>query len=137
MKKILILISKATVLILLFSLSSCYYDEAIVIPKVVLDPVEDVSFDNQIQPIFDLKISGTSCADCHNGAIAPDLTAGNSYDAIINGGYIVANDLDNSVLYQTLITTDPSKIMPPPDGGVSDEDINLVESWIMQGASEN
>ena len=136
MKKILNLISKAAVVILMLSLSSCFYDEEVVIPKVELDPVEDVSFANEIQPFFDLKIEGTSCADCHSGAIAPDLTAGNSYDAIINGGYIVPNDLDNSVLYQTLITTDPSKLMPP-NGGVSDEDINLVKSWIEQGALDN
>ncbi len=130
MKKILILISKATVLILLLSLSSCYYDEEVVIPEVVLDPVEDVSFANEIQPIFT-----EFCAACHPGVAPPDLTEGNSYAAIINGD-IVPNDLIASLLYQTLITTDSNELMPP-GGALSNEDINLVKSWIEQGALDN
>jgi len=130
MKKILLLISKATVLILLLSLSSCYYDEEVVIPEVVLDPIEDVSFANEIQPIFT-----EFCAACHPNAAPPDLTAGNSYAAIINGD-IVPFDLNASSLYQTLITTDASELMPP-SGSLSDEDINLVKSWIEQGALDN
>ncbi len=129
MKKILIFISKATVLILLLSLSSCYYDEEVVIPEVVLDPVEDVLFATDIQPIFTRE-----CAFCHPPSL-PDLTEGNSYAAIINGD-IVPNDVDASLLYQTLITDNASELMPPGEA-LSDEDINLVKSWIEQGAKNN
>lgn len=130
MKKILILISKATVLILLLSLSSCYYDEEVVIPEVEPDPDVVVSFANEIQPIFTRE-----CAFCHPVAAPPDLTEGNSYEDIINVD-IVPFDLDASVLYQTLITTDPNELMPP-GGALSNEDINLVKSWIEQGALDN
>src|SRR5262244_1462634 len=45
-------------------------------------PNDDVSFANDIQPIFD-----EHCTQCHNGTLLRgglDLTAGNSYDMLLN-----------------------------------------------------
>jgi hypothetical protein len=129
MKKILNLISKATVVILMFSLSSCYYDE--VIDEVIADdPVDEViSFSTDIQPIFT-----ASCASCHPSFAPPDLTAGNSYSAITDGTYIVPEDLDASLLYQTLLW----EVSPMP---ISEQlpasETNLVKLWIEQGALDN
>ena len=131
MKKILILISKATVVVLMLSLSSCYYDEAIEIVVPDIPEEEVVSYATDIQPIFTDK-----CAACHPTVAPPDLTVGNSYDAIINGGFIVPNDLNASVLYQTLITSNSNELMPPADALPASE-IKLIETWIERGALDN
>ena len=69
MKQILILMSKAAVLILMLSLSSCYYDEVIEIVVPDLPVEEVVSFAEDIQPIFT-----ASCASCHPVFAEPDHT---------------------------------------------------------------
>lgn len=131
MRKIVVFISKVNVLILLLSLSSCYYDEEIVIPEEVLEPVEDVSFANEIQPIFN-----EFCVACHPTVAAPDLTEGNSFNAITitDPNLVIPNDADGSELYQRLIGIGD---LMPPSGSLSDADINLVKSWIEQGAKNN
>ena len=131
MKKILISISKAAVVILMLSLSSCYYDEVIEIVVPDVPEEEVVSFANDIQPIFT-----ANCAACHPTVAPPDLTAGNSYDAIINGGFIVPNDINASVLYQTLITSNSNELMPPA-GALPASEIKLIETWIERGALDN
>lgn len=129
MKKIFNLISKAAVAILMLSLSSCYYDE--VLEEVIADdPVDEViSFAADIQPIFT-----ASCASCHPSFAEPDLTVGNSYSAITDGIYIVPEDLDASLLYQTLLW----EVSPMP---ISEQlpasETNLVKLWIEQGALDN
>ena len=127
MKKILNLISKAAVLILLLSLSSCYYDEEIVVPE--LPEGEVVSFAEDIQPIFT-----ANCASCHPVFADPDLTVGNSYTAITNGVYIVPEDLEASLLYQTLLwEVSPMPIVEQ----LPASEINFVRIWIEQGALDN
>ena len=112
-------------LILVFLLSGCYYDK-----YEETDPAVQVSFTADIQPIFD-----THCTSCHPAiAASPDLSPDNSYSSINNGTYILPNDLSGSVLYQRLLGN-PS-IMPPA-GSLSASEINLVRSWIEQGALNN
>ena len=69
MKKILNLISKVAVVILMLSLSSCYYDEEIVLPEVKLDDDVEISFKNDIEPLFSQQ--GEDCTACHDGGINP------------------------------------------------------------------
>ena len=126
MKKILNLTGKLAVLMLMLSLTGCYYDEVIEIAP--LPPGTEVSFANDIQPIFT-----QSCIVCHGGSISPDLREGNSYDVIVNGVFIVPNDIDASVLYQRLIGN--GNIMPPGNP-LTTTKINLVKSWIEDGAPE-
>lgn len=131
MKKILKLISKVAILVLILALSSCYYDE--IVEESVPDIPDDVvvSYKDDIQPIFT-----ASCASCHPTIAPPDLTAGNSYSSIIDGGYIVPNDPDASILYQTLITTNAQELMPP-NNALPASDIELIETWIARGAEDN
>mgnify|MGYP001816571231 CR=1 FL=1 len=128
MKKILILISRATVLILLLSLSSCYYDEEVVIPEVVIDPDVVISFKDDIQPIFTDK-----CAACHNGNINPDLREGNAFDALVPD-YVQAGEADNSKLFLNAPGNDH-----PQDVGftLSANELALIEAWINNGAENN
>ena len=121
--------SKAAVLILMLSLSSCYYDEVIEIVVPDLPVEEVVSFAEDIQPIFT-----ASCASCHPVFAEPDLTVGNSYSAITNGVYIVPEDLEASLLYQTLLwEVSPMPIVEQ----LPASEINLVKIWIEQGALDN
>lgn len=128
MKKNLKLLGKAAVLILLLSLNSCYYNEILedISPP---DIVNDVSFAIDIQPIFT-----TSCASCHPSTAPPDLTAGNSWIAIIDGDYVVPNDLGASPLYQRMIGN--GNLMPP-SGSLPASEINSVKNWIEQGVLDN
>ncbi|MDH3795734.1 MAG: hypothetical protein OER83_02545 [Flavobacteriaceae bacterium] len=113
------------VVLLLLFLSGCYFDEGeeFITPDVV-------SFATDIQPIF-----SNNCTSCHPVLIAsPDLTEGNSYDAITNGLYIVPNDPEASLLYQRLLGN--PRIMPP-SGSLPISQIQLIENWIDQGAPDN
>ena len=111
--------------LLMLLLSGCYFDEGeeIILPDVV-------SYAADIQPIF-----STHCTSCHPVLVTPpDLTEGNSYDAITNGVYIVPNDPEASVLYQRL-QGNPSVM--PPSGRLPSTDLEMVKSWIEQGAQDN
>ncbi len=134
MKKILILISKATVLILLLSLSSCYYDEEVVIPEVVIDPDVVVSFKDDIEPLF--SQTGKDCTACHNGNIAnPDLTGESEpvFNAIVPD-YVKADDADNSKLFLNA----PGNNHPiDARFELSAKELALIKEWINNGAENN
>ena len=124
MKKKLKLIRPVIITILLLFLSSCYYDVTETPPDNTV-----VSFALDIQPILT-----TNCTSCHPPLVFPNLTTGNSYNAITNDVYIVPNDLDASVLYQKLLGN--PNVMPP-SGALPTSEINLIKSWIEQGALNN
>ncbi len=110
---------------------SCYYDQEVeeVIPDIPID--EPISYQDDIQPLFVLE--GRDCTTCHNGTIAnPDLTEGNSYDAII--GSLVPGDAENSAFFQGLPGNDH-----PVEAGFSltVEEIALIKGWIDRGAENN
>lgn len=132
MKKILISISKVTVLVLVLSLSSCYYDEEVVIPEVVLDPDEEISFVTDIEPLFSQP--GKDCTACHNGTIAdPNLTEGNAFNAIVPD-YVMAGDADNSDLFLNA----PGNNHPIDAGfSLSANELALIKAWINNGAENN
>ena len=128
MKKIIRKLGVAASLILMVSLSSCYYNDVL---EDITPPNNDVSFATDIQPIFNAE-----CASCHNGSLDPDLSEGNSYIfiTVTDPDQVVPNDADGSELYQRLIGI--GNIMPP-SGALSNTDINLVKDWINQGAKNN
>ena len=94
--------------------------------KIPAPDENDISFSKNVQPIFT-----TNCVACHDGGIPPDLTAGKSYTAIVPA-YVTAGDASSSDLYESLVSG-----YMPPDGKLSDEDINIVKNWINQGAKNN
>ena len=131
MKKILSLISKAAVVVLLLSLSSCYYDEEVVIPEVVIDPDVVISFATDIEPLF--SQAGKDCTVCHNGGTDPDLREGNAFNAIVPD-YVQAGDADNSELFLNA----PGNNHPLDVGFVlSADELALIKAWINNGAENN
>jgi hypothetical protein len=59
----------------------------------------------------------------------------NSYINIINTGGIEAFHLDAGNIYEVITATDLDARMPqPPFAALTNEQIDIIESWIMQGA---
>ena len=116
------------------SLNACYYDtfpeEEIDVPE----PGEEVSYSENIQPLWD-----KDCVSCHKGTTAPDLRPDVSYNDLIDNGWVVKGDAAASILYQSLIGAPGVVAMPTPasDFPWSPTKIKLVEDWINEGAQNN
>jgi len=130
MKKILNLTGKLAVLMLMLSLTGCYYDEVIEIAP--LPPGTEVSFADDIQPIFN-----QNCIACHGGSIEPDLREGSAFASLMGlpEGSIVPGDADGSELVEMLNGGGDNPM--PPSGPIPAAQINLIKSWIDNGALNN
>ena len=95
---------------------------------------KEVSFVNDIIPIFNQKCS---ISGCHNsGGHIPELTASKAYNALVIGGFIDLADPKNSKLFMRLT----GKLTPamPLIGSTNPSNINaLVLTWITQKAKNN
>ena len=130
-KMILILMGLAVLGMAL--ITGCTKTTTIVIEPPISTDTATMSFSTDIQPIFN-----TSCAlaGCHvAGGHAPNLTQGVAYQALMNGGYVVASDPVNSQLMLWL-TGKKTPVMPLGSG--PDPVINAkIYAWISQGALNN
>jgi hypothetical protein len=109
-------------------LTSCYYDT---FPEENVP--DEVSYSKNIQPLWN-----SSCVTCHSGNLAPDLRAQNSYNSLMNGGFVKAGNADESTLFLSLYEGTGVSLMPPkPNGPWPDSNRKLVETWINQGAKNN
>ena len=106
----------------------------------ILGTLPLVSFSNQIQPIFN-----SQCTGCHGGNGGLTITAGASYNNLVNVNAqsscpslkrVLPNDAANSVLYKKVSGTTCGSQMPQ-GGSLSTSDIALIRDWINQGASNN
>jgi len=84
----------------------------------------DISFSGDIQPFFD-----NSCVMCHSGGQSPDLSAGWSYEEIIDGGYVDTDDPLASPLYGIFSGTH--------DGRATNHEVLSILGWIIEGAENN
>jgi hypothetical protein len=109
-------------LLLMFLFSgSCTHD-----PVIPVTP--EVSFSKQVRPIF---VNNCARAGCHDG----NEFALQSYSEI--RAHVTPGDARKSKLYKSIVTLwGPGGAMPP-DGPLSDQQINLIYAWIMQGAKNN
>ena len=129
MKKIKSLLRLLGVLLVILSMSSCYYDDILEDAA----PIEgDISFENDIISIFD---ASCNVIGCHNsGGTAPDLTPPNAYNSLISNGYIDVNNPVNSELY---LWVSGQKDTPMPVSGTDATIRNTILAWIEQGALNN
>jgi hypothetical protein len=106
----------------------------------VLGTIHTVSFSSQIQPIFN-----SQCTNCHGGSGGLTITAGASYNNMVNVDAqssctslkrVLPNNANNSVLYRKVSGTTCGNRMP---GGVpmNADEIALIQDWINQGANNN
>jgi len=75
-------------------LTACEYDYIVPTPPPPPPPANDtISFAEDIQPFFDAK-----CISCHGGSTAPNLTAAQSYTALVPA-HVIAGSPETSQLY--------------------------------------
>ena len=117
-----------TTLLLLLLTASCYYDDP---PQPGETDLESVSFNNHVVPIFERACDSPGCH--FTGAVAPDLTAENAYDALVGGGYVNTTLPTSSILYLRVSGTSAGGIMPP-EGRLPQLEVDLILAWIEKGA---
>jgi hypothetical protein len=111
---------------LLMLLSACEYDFILPTPPPPPPPANDtISYSQDIQPFFN-----SECISCHAGSIAPDLTTGKSYPALVPA-FVIANSPETSELY----------IVCKPGGSMtaycSADNLELIRRWILAGAKND
>lgn len=99
-------------------------------------PCEDdvIYFSQQILPLLR---SNCALSGCHDAASAQDGVILTSFTQVVNTADVKAYDLEGSDLYEVLVDDDEDDRMPPaPRDRLSNEQINLIAEWILQGAQD-
>jgi hypothetical protein len=106
----------------------------------ILSSLPPVSFSTQIQPIFNAQ-----CTSCHGGNGGLTITAGVSYNNLVNVNAqssctslkrVFPHDAANSVLYKKVSGTSCGSQMPQ-GSPLSPNEIVFIRDWINQGANNN
>ena len=98
------------------------------------DP-DTVYFTNTILPLF---ISNCAKSGCHDDAGHQDGIILNSYSSIMGSGEIEPYNAGEGDIPEVITENDPDKIMPPPPSApLTPDQINLIMTWINQGAKNN
>jgi mono/diheme cytochrome c family protein len=91
-----------------------------------------VNFPKDVQPIF-----VGECSGCHRGANAPAGLQLDSVDGLMKGSQsgkvIVPGDAKNSLLVQRI--SDKTGNQMPPNGPLTEVQIQLITEWVNRGAS--
>jgi hypothetical protein len=96
---------------------------------------DTVYFQNQILPIL---TSNCAMSGCHNAIDKKEGVNLSTYSAIIKTAEVKPFNANKSELYEVLLESDPDKIMPrPPAAPLSTTQIELIKTWINQGAKNN
>ena len=125
------LVFTGLVFIMMLVLKGCIYDW-VVPPEVPDIPDEvEISFVNEILPIF---TTGNNCTECHRaGGTSPDLSEANAYNSINSAKYINQTQPEESLIYK----------VPAPNSSThrhkvfSGQQAALILAWIKQGAKNN
>jgi mono/diheme cytochrome c family protein len=95
---------------------------------------DSIYFSNQILPIL---LSSCALSGCHNAASAQDDVVLTSYSSLIGSDIVVPFNLSESDLYEVLIEDNEDKRMPQaPAARLNENQINLIATWISQGAKD-
>ncbi|HTG44087.1 MAG TPA: DUF1549 domain-containing protein, partial [Verrucomicrobiae bacterium] len=109
---------------------------ALLFPSFAADPVPPISFDQQVRPIFEQY-----CYKCHSaqaekvkGGLLLDTPEGMRRGGD-TGAVLAPGDPDNSKIVIAVRHSDPDLRMPPKEK-LSDDQINLLERWVKEGAPD-
>ncbi|MDT8400082.1 MAG: hypothetical protein RQ743_00175 [Bacteroidales bacterium] len=122
-------ITLSCIIIAIIALTACEkysYDPPVYIPPDTGQPYDTVYYATDVAPLFPKY----NCTGCHGGAISPDLRESESYEELIDGGYInIDKPLESIVIIQ---------IDDPGHGATfSNNDRTKLLDWIYQGAQDN
>ena len=94
-----------------------------------------VYFQTEVLPILR---SNCAKSGCHDAASHQDGIILTDYNQVMNSDDVVDPfDLDDSDLFEVITETDPDKRMPPPPHErLTAEQIEVIATWIMQGAKD-
>ncbi len=121
---------------------SCVWGMACSTPEVSTDDqllaLGEIDYNFHVKPIL-----SENCYLCHG----PDLSSrkgklrldlpDSAYAVRKDGGFaIVVGDPEQSLLYKRVSSSDPKKVMPPPEthSELSDLEVGILRKWIEQGA---
>ncbi|MEQ9310706.1 MAG: c-type cytochrome domain-containing protein [Balneolaceae bacterium] len=100
------------------------------------DPNQQVSFGNDVQPIFN-----SSCTSCHGNSGGVNLS---SYTALMNSvgnnygnNLVVPGDADASGLVDKVEPNPTHGTRMPIGGTLSSSQIQTIRAWINEGAQNN
>jgi hypothetical protein len=109
-----------------------------------------VSLANDVQPIFAASCTSSGCHDGNSrpggpgGATSLDLTSGNALQSLLDtttpcGPVLVPGDAKSSILIGKLDGTElcMGSLMPKGNGSLTTEQIDLIATWVCQGAENN
>ena len=109
-------------------------DTMIVDTTVMEIPCEPdvIYFDQDVLPML---ISNCAFSGCHDEASAEDGVILTSYETVMETADVEAFNLNDSEIYEVLVDDDLDERMPPlPTPALSQSQINVIVSWILQGA---
>lgn len=96
---------------------------------------DTVYFKNDILPILQ---SSCGTMNCHSQESATEGVVLTNYEDIINTGDVESGRPDNSEIYERMTEPDEDDRMPPPPNErLSQEKIDKIRKWIVQGAKNN
>ena len=87
-----------------------------------------VDYNSDIQSIFN-----SNCIDCHGNSAGLDLS---SYSNLITGNVLISENSAESLIIQKLRGTASGAQMPKNSAALSESTINLIATWIDEGALE-
>ena len=91
----------------------------------------NITFSKTIQPIF-----AANCSSCHIASTRNNLSLSNYASITLgnssNGPVIIAGEHANSLLWQKV-----NAGSMPPSGQLTTDQINLIATWIDEGARDN
>jgi hypothetical protein len=109
-------------------------------PDVLTDPTvstcdpDTVYFQNTILP---LVVSSCATTGCHDRVSHKDGIILTDYASIIKTGEIKAGDPNDSEFFESLTDNGDDLMPPPPYNPLNPEQIQLIKTWIQQGAKNN
>jgi len=97
------------------------------------DP-DTVYFQNTILP---LVVSSCATTGCHDQGSHKDGVILTDYASIINTGEIKPGNPEDSEFFETLTDDEDDLMPPPPLNPLNTEQVQLIRTWIAQGAENN
>ena len=100
----------------------------------VIPASPQIGFNAQILPII---IGNCTASGCH-GKENKEAFELLSYNDVIKRGKVKASNAKGSELYQVITSNSVNvKMPPPPASDLTEQQIELIYLWIMQGANNN